>query len=70
MKNDTIWRELIRQPIKGEHTMPVKTIGKKIIEKKTGKVVATASSISNAKKSARVRNMAYAGKKLKKALDK
>ncbi len=50
--------------------MPVKVVGKKIIEKATGKVVATSSSASNAKKSARVRNMAYAGKKLKKVLNK
>lgn len=36
--------------------MPVKAQGKKIVEVRTGRVVATASSNSNAKKSASIRN--------------
>lgn len=36
--------------------MPVKAVGKKIVEVRTGKTVATASSNANAKKSAAIRN--------------
>jgi hypothetical protein len=39
--------------------MPVTTKGKKIIEKKTGKVVGTATSAKNAKVSASIRNQAH-----------
>ena len=42
--------------------MPVKTRGKRIIEKSTGVVVARASSVTNAKASARIRNEAHAKK--------
>ena len=41
--------------------MPVVAKGRKIIEKNTGKVVGTASSAENAKRSARARNAARHG---------
>jgi len=41
--------------------MPVKSVGKKIVEKRTGRVVGRASSTENAKKSARARNAARHG---------
>lgn len=50
--------------------MPVKAVGKKIIEVATDKVKGVAKSAANAKASARIRNMAHAGKKLKKTLGK
>jgi len=43
--------------------MPVKAVGKKIIEKHTGKVVATAKSKRKAAISAAIRNRAIAKKK-------
>lgn len=42
--------------------MPVKAIGKKVVEVKTGKVVAKAKSKKDAKISARIRNMAHYSK--------
>lgn len=41
--------------------MPVIARGKKIVEKKTGKVVGKSKSKGMAKKAARARNMAHAG---------
>lgn len=43
--------------------MPVKAVGKRIVEIRTGKTVATASSAANAKASARIRNAAHSKKK-------
>ena len=50
--------------------MPVTTRGRKIVEKRTGKVVATGKSTASAKASARVRNWAHAAKKRGKKLVK
>ena len=38
--------------------MPVKAVGKRIVEVRTGRTVATASSKKNAQASARIRNAA------------
>ncbi len=46
--------------------MPVKAVGKKIVEIATGKVVGTSSSPAKAKRAATVRNMAHAGIPLRK----
>lgn len=46
--------------------MPVRTSGKKIIEKSSGRVVGTASSKKNAKISASIRNQAHRKKHGKK----
>ena len=43
--------------------MPVKAVGKKIVEVATGRVVGTASSAANAKASARIRNAAHRKKR-------
>jgi hypothetical protein len=45
---------------------PVKAVGKRIIEVRTGKVVGTAKSPSKAKASARIRNQAHREKKARK----
>jgi hypothetical protein len=42
--------------------MPVIRKGKKIVEKKTGKVVGKSDSVAMAKKAVAARNMAHAGK--------
>lgn len=43
--------------------MPVKAVGKKIVEVATGKVKGVATSAKNAQTSARIRNKAIEGKK-------
>lgn len=43
--------------------MPVKVVGKDVVEKATGKVVAHGKTKSSAKKAAKVRNWAHAAKK-------
>jgi hypothetical protein len=48
--------------------MPVRTSGRKIIEKSTGRVVARGKTAASAKSSARVRNAAHAAKKRGKKL--
>jgi len=42
--------------------MPVKAVGKKIVEAKSGKTVGSSTSKKKAKDAARIRNMAHAAK--------
>jgi hypothetical protein len=46
--------------------MPVKAVGRRIIEVRTGKVVGTAKTPAKAKASARIRNQAHREKRGKK----
>lgn len=49
--------------------MPVKTRGKKVIEARTGKVVATGRTEASARASARIRNEAWRKKHKRKCKD-
>lgn len=46
--------------------MPVKAVGKKIVEVRTGKVVGTSKDAATAKRAATARNMAHAGVPMRK----